>query len=74
VNAEKKFVTLKVNEFVHGNLHIEHMADHNIKTIPPKFTELKKEIKVRVFSVDPSKRTMEFTKKESLMKEDVPVF
>jgi len=74
VNAEKKYITLTINEFVKGNLHIEHMADSAITFMPPKFQEVGKEIKVRVLSVDPSKRLIEFTKKDSLMKEDCPVF
>ena len=74
VNMEKKFITLAVNSYVKGNLHIEHMADNNIKQMPPKFLEVGKEIKVRVFNVKASKRSIEFTKKDSLMKGDVPIF
>jgi ribosomal protein S1 len=74
VNLEKKFITLAVNSYVKGNLHIEHMADNNIKQMPPKFLEVGKEIKVRVFNVKASKRFIEFTKKDSLMKGDVPIF
>ena len=74
VNADKMFVTLGINEFVRGNLHLEQMADNPIKVMPPKFTEVGKEINVRVWSVNPSKRTMEFTKKDCLMKDDIPVF
>lgn len=74
VNTDKMFVTLAVNEFVKGNLHLEQMADNPIKVMPPKFTEVGKEINVRVWSVNPSKRTMEFTKKDALMKDDIPVF
>ena len=74
VNAEKKFVALSINDFVKGNLHIEHMADTAIKVMPPKYQEIGKEIKVRVLSVNSSKRLIEFTKKDSLMKEDCPVY
>jgi len=50
------------------------MADNAIKTMPPKFTEVGKEIRVRVLSIDSSKRLIEFTKKDSFMKEDCPVY
>jgi len=48
------------------------MADHPLKVVPPKFTQTGKEIKVRVFSVEG--RHVEFTKKDSLMKENIPVY
>lgn len=50
------------------------MADNSIKQMPPKFQEVGKDIRVRVLSVNVSKRCLEFTKKDSLMKEDAPVF
>ncbi len=65
---------MSINEFVKGSLHIEHMSDNPLKMMPPKFLEVGKEIRVRVFNVDPSSRSLEFTKKDSLMKEDTPVF
>lgn len=74
VNIDKKFVTLSINDYVRGNLHIEHMADNSIKQMPPRFLEVGKEIKVRVFSINESKRSMEFTKKDTLMKDDAPVY
>ena len=74
VVAEKSYVQLSINNFVKGNLHIEHMADTAIKQMPPKFQEVGKDIRVRVLSVNMSKRSLEFTKKDSLMKEDAPVY
>jgi ribosomal protein S1 len=50
------------------------MADNSIKQMPPRFLEVGKEIKVRVFSINESKRSMEFTKKDTLMKDDAPVY
>jgi ribosomal protein S1 len=41
--------------------------------MPPKF-EIGKDIRVRVLSVNVSKRSLEFTKKDTLMKEDTPVY
>jgi hypothetical protein len=49
------------------------MSELPIKAIPPKLREVDKEIKVRVFSVDPISRKITFTKKDSLMKEKCPV-
>jgi ribosomal protein S1 len=50
------------------------MADNALKQMPPKFQEAGKEISVRVLSVDSSKRSLEFTKKDTLMKADAPVY
>jgi ribosomal protein S1 len=72
VNEVKKTVSLSLNDFVKGTLKLEHMADYPIKVIPPKFTQTGKQIKVRVFSVD--ERQVIFTKKDSLMKHDVPLY
>lgn len=74
VNLAKCYITLSINQFVKGNLHLEHMADNALKQMPPKFQEAGKEISVRVLSVDSSKRALEFTKKDSFMKSDAPVF
>lgn len=74
VNEEQKYVTLRVNEFLKGNLHIEHMADTPLKHMPPKMAEVGRKIKVRVLSVNVSKRFIEFTKKDSFMKDDAPVY
>ena len=63
---------LKLGDFVKGTLTLEHMAEHPLKVIPPKFTAVGKEIKVRVFSV--SGRHVELTKKDSLMKDKVTVY
>ena len=65
-------IILKLNDFVRGTLLIEHMADHPLKVIPPKFTTVGKTIKVRVFAIDG--RYVELTKKDSLMKESVTTF
>jgi ribosomal protein S1 len=51
VNESKKQVVLKLNDFVKGILPREHLADHPVKVIPPKFTQVGKQIKVRVFAV-----------------------
>jgi len=67
-----KRVYLKIGDFVRGVLTLEHMADHPVKVIPPKFSQVGKQIKVRVFAV--SDRTVELTKKDTLMKEKVPVY
>lgn len=72
VDSVNKKVILKLNDFVKGFLNLEHMADHPLKVIPPKFTTIGKEIKVRVFNIDG--RHVEFTKKDSLLKEDAPVY
>lgn len=74
VNLAKQYISLSVNQFVKGNLNIEHMADNALKVMPPKFQEVGKEISVRVLNVDSSKRSLEFTKKDSLMRSDAPVF
>jgi hypothetical protein len=50
------------------------MADFPIKVIPPKFKAIGKEIKVRIYNVDAESRDLEFTKKDSLMKVDIPVY
>lgn len=65
---------MKVNEFVKGRLYLEHMADLPLKIMPPKFTAVGKQIKVRVFSIDKKTRYVEFTKKESLFKDKAPVY
>lgn len=71
INETKKEVILRLNDFVKGVLSIQHMADNPLKVIPPKFKKVGKETKVRVFSKDG--RSVVFTKKESLLKDDVPV-
>lgn len=71
-NEPRKTVTLSMNDFVKGVLTLEHMADYPIKVVPPKFTQTGKQIKVRVFSVN--ERQVVFTKKDSLMKHDVPLY
>lgn len=50
------------------------MADFPLKTMPPKFTTVGKEIKVRVFNVDVEGRYIEFTKKDTLMNQKTPVY
>ena len=72
VNAD--WVALKVNDFVKGNLHLEHMSDTHIKVMPPKYREAGKSIRVRVLHVDQAKRYIEFTKKDSFLKDDAPVY
>jgi ribosomal protein S1 len=74
VQTKDSYVLMKVNDFVKGRLYIEHMADLPLKMIPPKFTTIGKEIKVRVFSVDLKTRYVEFTKKESFFKDKTPVY
>ena len=37
VNLAKQFISLSINQFVRGNLHLEHMADNALKVMPPKF-------------------------------------
>jgi len=72
VSDIKKEISLKVNEFVRGTLSIEHMGDFSMKMIPPKLTKVGKEIKVKVFAHD--KRSLIFTKKDSLMKDSTPIY
>jgi ribosomal protein S1 len=72
-HPEKGLVVLQVNDFIQGHLHLEHMADQPIRVIPPKLLEQGRETTVRVLKVNASERFIEFTKKDSLMKEDVPV-
>jgi ribosomal protein S1 len=74
VKAQDRYVVLKVNDFVKGRLFIEHMADLPLKVLPPKLTQVGKEIKVRVFYVDHQSRYVEFTKKETLFKDKTPVY
>ena len=50
------------------------MADGPLKTMPPKFQEVGKELNLRVLNVDAATRTLEFTKKDTLMKDDCPVY
>lgn len=52
VNSQTKCLTLKISDFVKGILPLEHMAEHPLKVIPPKLTEIGKQIKVRIFSID----------------------
>jgi len=70
-NPANRRVILKIGNFVKGVLPLEHMADHPLKVIPPKFTQIGKTIKVRVFGIQG--RHVELTKKDSLMKEGVLV-
>ena len=72
VDESRKVVTLSLNEFVKGTLSLDHIGDMPLKTIPPKFKTIGKEIKVRVFNIEG--RHVEFTKKDKLMKEKTPVF
>ena len=37
-NESNKRVVLKLGDFVRGVLTLEHMADHPLKVVPPKFT------------------------------------
>jgi ribosomal protein S1 len=75
VNAEEKYITLKVNDFVRGRLYLEQMADLPLKVLPPRMTQVGKEIKVRVFNIDHEPRGyIEFTKKEKFFREKTPVF
>ena len=74
VNEEQKYVALSVNDFVRGRLYLEHMADYPLKVIPPKYRDLHKSLKVRVFNVDPNRRTLDFTRKESLLKAKATVY
>ena len=71
-NEAVKRVVFKLGDFVKGTLTLDHMADHPLKVIPPKFSQVGKEMKVRVFSVDG--RRVELTKKDSLMKDRVPIY
>ena len=71
-NDAQKRIVLRLGDFVKGTLTLDHMADHPLKVIPPKFTQIGKEIKVRVFNVEG--RNVELTKKDSLMKDSVAVY
>lgn len=74
VNAQGHFVVIALNEFVKGRLYLEHMADLPLKTMPPKLTQVGKLVKVRVFHIDLKTRYIEFTKKETLLKDKTPVY
>ena len=37
VNLAKQYIRLSINQFVKGNLNLEHMADNALKVMPPKF-------------------------------------
>ena len=65
---------MKLNDFVKGRLYLEHMADLPLKTLPPKLTQVGKEIKVRIFYIDYKTRYIDFTKKESLFRDKSPVY
>jgi len=69
--VKETFVVVALSDFVKGRLYLEHMADVPIKIIPPKLQKVGKSVKLRVFSVDAEKKMVEFTKKESLLKEDL---
>ena len=72
-DPSNKRIVLKIGDFVKGVLALEHMADHPLKVIPPKLAQVGKTIKVRVFSVNQTRRSVEFTKKDTLMKEKVAI-
>lgn len=74
VDPASRSIAFRVNDFVQGTLHFEHMADHPLKVMPPKFQEVGKELNLRVLHVDAPARLIEFTKKDTLMKEDCPVY
>ena len=74
VNIPDKYVVMKLNDFVKGRLYLEHMADLPLKTLPPKLTQVGKEIKVRIFYIDYKTRYIDFTKKESLFRDKTPVY
>lgn len=74
VNTKDKYVVMKLNDFVKGRLYLEHMADLPLKTLPPKLTQVGKEIKVRIFYIDYKTRYIDFTKKESLFRDKTPVY
>jgi len=50
------------------------MGDNPVTVMPPKLVEVNKTIRVRVLHVDISNRYIEFTKKDSFMKEDAPIY
>jgi len=74
VNAQDHYVVIALNEFVKGRLYLEHMADLPLKTMPPKLAQVGKLVKVRVFYIDLKTRYIEFTKKETLLKDKAPVY
>lgn len=74
VNIPDKYVVMKLNDFVKGRLYLEHMADLPLKTLPPKLTQVGKEIKVRIFYIDFKTRYIDFTKKESLFRDKTPIY
>ena len=75
VNSDHGIVTLAVNDFIRGTLSIEQMGGDTLyKHLPSKFQEPGKDIKVRIFNVDVAKQCLEFTKKDGLLKEDVPIY
>lgn len=63
-----------MNDFVKGRLYLEHMADFPLKVIPPKYRDINKTLKMRVLNVDKKTRTLEFTRKDTLLKAKVPVY
>lgn len=50
------------------------MADFPLKVIPPKYRDINKTLKMRVLNVDKKTRTLEFTRKDTLLKAKVPVY
>jgi ribosomal protein S1 len=68
------YVTIALSQYVKGRLYLEHMSEVPIKTIPPKLQKIGKEVTLRVWTVDAAEKRIEFTKKESLMKDSAKVY
>ena len=49
VLKDKDCLKIKISDFVYGYLHLEHMGENPLKSIPPKFAEVGRELKLRVF-------------------------
>lgn len=67
------YALIKINQFLSGILPLEHTADRSVLHIPEKLKQPGKKIKVRVFSVNKLTKTLIFTKKKMLMKQNTPV-
>lgn len=50
------------------------MSDYPLKVLPPKMKEVGKKITGRVFFVDSEARKLEFTRKETLLKDKTEAF
>lgn len=62
-------MNVKLSEFVKGRVYWEHLSDIPFKKIPKSFeTNFGKWLKMRVLNINPLKKILELTLKESIVK------